>query len=285
MSSQASAAGTYTFFGTDRTVNRMGYGAMQLAGPGVWGPPRDEKAAVSVLREAVELGIDHIDTSDFYGPYVTNQLIKRALYPYPKGTTIVTKIGFKRGADKSWKPARSKIELTEAVHSNLKNLGLEALDVVNLRFDDSGSAPVAEALSTLVELKEKGFIRAIGLSNVTEKQFDEARAITPIACVQNHYNLAHRKDDAFIDKLAALQIPYVPYFPLGGFKPLQSMRLSEVSTELKATPMQVALAWLLHRSPNMLLIPGTSSLTHLRENIKAAEFKLPAAALEALNEF
>lgn len=282
---KAAQAGTYSFGG--RSVARLGYGAMQLAGPGVFGPPRDPDAARAVLREAVALGVNHIDTSDFYGPHVTNHLIREALHPYRDDLLIVTKIGARRGADASWLPAFSKTELEQAVHDNLRNLGLDVLDVVNLRamFDVHGPAEgsLEEALTTLAGLRQRGLIRHIGLSNVTPRQVADAQRIVPIACVQNQYNLAHRGDDALIDSLAKQGIPYVPFFPLGGFTPLQSDALSTVAAQLEATPMQVALAWLLQRAPNLLLIPGTSSVTHLRENLAAADLVLPADALAALD--
>jgi aryl-alcohol dehydrogenase-like predicted oxidoreductase len=281
----AAQAGTYRFGGND--VVRLGYGAMQLAGPGVFGPPRDPDAARAVLREAVALGVNHIDTSDFYGPHITNQLIREALHPYRDDLLIVTKIGARRGSDASWLPAFSKAELEQAVHNNLRNLGLDVLDVVNLRamFDVHGPAEgsLEEALTTLAELRQRGLIRHIGLSNVTPTQVADAQRIVPVACVQNQYNVAHRGDDALIDSLAAQGIPYVPFFPLGGFTPLQSDALSTVAAQLEATPMQVALAWLLQRAPNLLLIPGTSSVTHLRENLAAASLVLPADALAALD--
>jgi len=280
-------AQTGTFQLGDRTVKRLGYGAMQLAGPGVFGPPRDRAAAIAVLREAVAQGVDHIDTSDFYGPHVTNQIIREALHPYPDDLVIVTKVGAKRGADASWNPAFSAEELTQAVHDNLRNLGVDVLDVVNLRlmFDVHGPAEglIEAPLTVLAELQRKGLIRRIGLSNATPRQVADGRRITEIACVQNQYNLAHRGDDAFIDDLAAAGIAYVPFFPLGGFSPLQSDTLSEVAAGLGATPMQVALAWLLRRSPNILLIPGTSALGHLRENLAAADLALPDAAMAALD--
>jgi pyridoxine 4-dehydrogenase len=273
----SSTAGTFTL--GDRVVNRMGYGAMQLAGRGVFGPPKDRNVAIAVLREAVASGVNHIDTSDYYGPHLTNQLIREALHPYPENLTIVTKVGGVRGADGSWNPAQSPAELTQAVHDNLRNLGLDVIDVVNLRLWGSGHGAaeesVAERFTALAELKEQGLIRHLGLSNVTPTQIDEARAIAPVVCVQNQYNLAHRDDDSFVDDLAPRGIAYVPFFPLGGFTPLQSSILSDVAARLGATPMQVALAWLLHRSPNILLIPGTSSLKHLRENLAAAELALP----------
>ena len=275
-----------TFMLGDRTVKRMGYGAMQLAGPGVYGPPKDHDGALAVLRAAIAAGVDHIDTSDFYGPHVTNRLIKEALHPYPAGLTIVTKIGARRGEDKSWNPANSPEDLTAAVHDNLKNLGLEALDVVNLRIM-FGHGPtegsIATQLRTLIGLKAQGLVNHIGLSNVTAAQVAEGRALTDIVCVQNQYNLAHRDDDALIDDLAKAGIAYVPFFPLGGFSPLQSTALSDVATQLGATPMQVALAWLLQRSPNILLIPGTSSVGHLDENLAVAGLNLPAEAVATLN--
>lgn len=270
-----------------RTVKRLGYGAMQLAGPGVFGPPRDPEAARAVLRAAVAAGVNHIDTSDFYGPHVTNQLIREALHPYPDDLTIVTKIGARRGADGAWLPAFGRDELIGAVHDNLRNLGLETLEVVNLRamFDVHVPAEgsLEEPLAVLAELREQGLVRHIGLSNVTSKQVSDARRIVPIACVQNQYNLVHRDDDALIDTLAADGIAYVPFFPLGGFSPLDSATLSGVAEKLGATPMQVAIAWLLQRAPNILVIPGTSSVAHLHENMAAANLELPADALAALN--
>jgi pyridoxine 4-dehydrogenase len=282
--------GRFTLPGSSRSVNRMGYGAMQLAGKEgnkmVWGPPRDVDGAISVLREAVASGVNHIDTSDFYGPHVTNQIIRKALFPYPGELVIVTKIGVRRGEDGSWNPAFSREDLTGAVHDNLRNLGLDVLEVVNLRvtFDRFRPAEgsIEAPLSVLAELQQKGLIRHIGLSNVTPTQIAEARGIVPVVCVQNEYNLAHRDDDAFIDDLARDGIAYVPYFPLGGFSPLQSDALSDAAARLKATPMQVALAWLLHRSPNILVIPGTSSVNHLRENIEAAALPIPAEMLGSL---
>lgn len=269
------------------TVKRLGYGAMQLAGKGVFGPPRDRMEAVAVLREAVESGVDHIDTSDFYGPHVTNQIIKEALHPYKDGLVIVTKVGATRGADASWNPAFSKESLTQAVHDNLKNLGLDVLDVVNLRamFDVHGPAEgsLEEPLAVLADLQRRGLIKHIGLSNVTAKQIADGRKIAQIVCVQNQYNLAHRDDDALIGQLAADGTAYVPFFPLGGFSPLQSATLSDVASELRATPLQVALAWLLQRAPNILLIPGTSSRAHFRENIAAADMRLPTDALRRLD--
>jgi len=286
MPQQTDRAGSFTLPGTTLSVNRMGYGAMQLAGPGVYGPPRDIDAAIAVLREAVESGVNHIDTSDYYGPHVTNQLIKRALHPYPKNLVIVTKLGARRGSDKSWIPALSRQELIDGVYDNLKNLGLDALDVINLRvgsFTEPSEGSIAEPLSVLAELKNKGMIRHIGLSNVTVNQFAEAQAITDIVCVQNFYNVAHRSDDRFIDSLAARGVAYVPFFPLGGFTPLQSSALDAAAASLRATPMQVALAWLLHRSPNILLIPGTSSLEHLRQNLQAALQEIPTETLADLD--
>jgi len=281
-----SQAGTFTL-GT-RTVKRLGYGAMQLAGPGVFGPPKDRAGAVAVLREALASGVNHIDTSDFYGPHVTNQIIREALHPYPQDLVIVTKIGATRGADGSWNAAFSAADLTTAVHENLRNLGLDALDVVNLRIMFDVQRPVEGSieapLSALVKLQREGLVRHIGLSNVTRKQIEEGRAIADIVCVQNQYNLAHRGDDGLIDQLAAEGVAYVPFFPLGGFTPLQSTTLSDVANSLGATPMQVALAWLLKRSPNILLIPGTSSVGHLRENLAAASLELPADKLQALEQ-
>jgi len=278
-------AGTYQL--GDRTVRRLGYGAMQLAGPGVFGPPKDPAAALAVLREAIALGVDHIDTSDFYGPHVTNQLIREALHPYSEGLTIVTKIGARRDADANWLLADSAAQLEQAVHDNLRNLGVEVLDVVNFRSMISVHGPAEGSLeaplTALAALKERGLIRHVGISNVTMTQVEEARRIMPIACVQNMYNLVHRGDDAMIDALARDDIPYVPFFPLGGFSPLQSDALSKVADALDATPMQVAIAWLLQRSPNILLIPGTSSVTHLRENLAAADLRLSEEALAALD--
>ena len=278
--------GEVTFAGTSMTVNRMGYGAMQLAGPGVFGPPRDVDAAIAVLREAVASGVNHIDTSDYYGPYVTNQLIKRALYPYPDDLVIVTKVGARRGDDKSWIPALSPRELIDAVHDNLKNLGLEKLDVVNLRVGGLSrptDEPIEEQLTALAELKQQGLIRHLGLSNVSPVQLAEGQKITDIVCIQNMYNVAHREDDEFIDALAKQGIAYVPFFPLGGFTPLQSSKLEAAAASLSATPLQVALAWLLQRSNNILLIPGTSSVDHLRENLKAASLRLPREMVAELN--
>jgi pyridoxine 4-dehydrogenase len=269
-----------------RSVKRLGYGAMQLAGPGVFGPPKDKGAALAVLRDAITNGVNHIDTSDFYGPHITNQIIREALHPYVDDLAIVTKVSARRGADGSWIPAMSREELTQAVHDNLRNLGLEVLDVVNLRsmFDVHGPAEgsLEAPLTVLAELQQQGLIRHIGLSNVTSTQVAQGRTICDIVCVQNQYNLAHRGDDALIDELADLGIAYVPFFPLGGFTPLQSSGLSSVAQQLSATPMQVALAWLLQRSPNILLIPGTSSVVHLRENLAAGQLILSAEALKQL---
>jgi pyridoxine 4-dehydrogenase len=278
------ASGTFTL--GSRTVKRLGYGAMQLAGPGVFGPPRDHDAALAVLREAVASGVNHIDTSDFYGPHVTNQIIREALHPYPDGLVIVTKIGARRGADKSWIPALSREELNEAVHDNLRNLGLDVLDVVNLRSMINPHHPVEGSieapLTVLADLQRQGLVRHIGLSHVTPTQVAEGRRICKIVCVQNLYNLAHRDDDALIDDLARAGIAYVPYFPLGGFSPLQSSSLDAVAARLGVTPMQVALAWLLRRSPNILLIPGTSSVAHLQENLAAAACALPDDSINEL---
>ena len=278
-------SGTYRI--ADRQVKRLGYGAMQLAGPGVFGPPTDVETAMAVLREAIRSGVNHIDTSDFYGPHVTNRLIRQALHPYRDDLLIVTKVGARRGADASWLPAISSQELTEAVHDNLRNLGLDVLEVVNFRNMGRAHGPaegsIEAPLSALAELQRKGLVRHIGLSNVTPAQIAEGRRICEVVCVQNHYNLAQRADDALIDDLARDGIAYVPFFPLGGFTPLQSSILTDVARRLGATTMQVALAWLLRRAPNILLIPGTSSLEHLRENLAAAGLSLPAGALAALN--
>jgi len=291
MIEQKDLAGSFTLPGKSMTLNRLGYGAMQLAGPGVWGPPKDVNAAITVLREAVGSGVNHIDTSDYYGPHVTNQLIKQALHPYAKDLVIVTKVGARRGPDKSWFHALSQQELIDAVHDNLRNLGLDHLDVVNLRVGgimEPGEESIEEPLTVLIELKQKGLIRHIGLSNISPQQLAEAQAMTEIVCVQNFYNVAQRNDDAFIDDLAAQGIAYVPFFPLGGFTPLQSSALDEAAASLRATPMQVALAWLLQRSPNILLIPGTSSLQHLRENLQSAMLQVPSeviADLDAIGNF
>jgi pyridoxine 4-dehydrogenase len=285
---ESKLGGSFTFLGTSKSVHRIGYGAMQLAGPGVFGPPRDPDAAVAVLREAIAAGVNHIDTSDFYGPHVTNQIIRRALHPYPKELVIVTKVGARRGNDKSWIHDPSPKNLTDSVHDNLRNLGIESLDVVNFRaWGDNGHGPgegsVTEPVAVLSKLKKQGLIRHIGLSNVTPTQLAEAQSLTEIVCVQNLYNVAHRDDDALIDDLARQGIAYVPFFPLGGFNPLQSAGLDDVAKSLDATPMQVALAWLLQRSPNVLLIPGTSSVQHLRENLAAAELTLSGETLARLN--
>jgi aryl-alcohol dehydrogenase-like predicted oxidoreductase len=291
MTAQSNLGGTFTFPNTSITVNRMGYGAMQLAGQDggkmVWGPPRDVPGAIAVLREAIASGVNHIDTSDYYGPHVTNQLIKQALHPYPDDLVFVTKVGARRGSDGSWPQARSRQEIIDAVHDNLRNLGLDAMDVVNLRlggFTGPENEPFEEPLTALAELKQQGLIRHIGLSTVSPKQLAEAQAITEIVCIQNFYNVAQRTDDAFIDALAAQGIAYVPYFPLGGFSPLQSSKLDEVAAAVGATPMQVALAWLLRRSSNVLLIPGTSSVKHLRENLAAAKLELPEGIIAELDE-
>ena len=285
--SDATLGGPFTFRGTSLMVKRMGYGAMQLAGPGVYGPPRDPAGALAILREAVAAGVNHIDTSDYYGPHITNQTIRQALHPYRDGLVIVTKLGARRPADKSWQPASSPQDLTDGVHDNLRNLGLDALDIVNYRVMGSGHGPeegsVAEQVTVLADLQRKGLIRHVGISNATAAQVAEAQAITDVVCVQNNYNLAQRTDDALIDDLARQGIAYVPFFPLGGFTPLQSSTLSAVSVRLGATPMQVALAWLLHRSPNILLIPGTSSVAHLRENLAAAQLTLSPQDLAELN--
>jgi pyridoxine 4-dehydrogenase len=285
--SEATLSGRFTFPGTSLTVQRIGYGAMQLAGPGVWGPPKDPDGAVAILREAVAAGVNHIDTADYYGPHVTNQIIRQALHPYPTGLVIVTKLGGRRPPDKSWQPAISSHDLTAGVHDNLRNLGLDALDVVNYRVMGSGHGPeegsIAAQMTVLADLQREGLIRHLGLSNVTASQVAEAQTITDIVCVQNNYNLAQRHDDVLIENLARQGIASVPFFPLGEFSPLQSSILSSVAGQLGATPMQVALAWLLHRSPNILLIPGTSSIEHLRENLGAATLQLSAGAMAALD--
>ena len=290
MTQPSHLGGTYNLRNTSITVKRMGYGAMQLAGRDgdklVWGPPPDVPGAIAVLREAIASGVNHIDTSDFYGPHITNQLIKQALHPYPDDLIIVTKVGASRGSDGSWPHARSRQEVIDAVHNNLRNLGLDALDVVNLRLGGlTGPVdePFEEPLTALVELKQQGLIRHIGLSTVSPQQVIQAQAITDIVCVQNFYNVAQRSDDEFVDRLAAQGIAYVPYFPLGGFSPLQSSKLNDVAASLDAAPMQVAIAWLLRRSPNILLIPGTSSVRHLRENLMAATLELPNEALATLD--
>ena len=286
MTKETKLGGTFRFPGLSTDVHRMGYGAMQLAGPQVWGPPRDVDAAIAVLREAVASGVNHIDTSDFYGPHVTNQIVKKALHPYPTELVIVTKVGARRGGDKSWHPALSAKELVEGVRDNLRNLGLDQLDVVNLRVGGvmaPSEGSIEEPLTVLAELKSRGLVRHIGVSNVTPAQFREAQRITEIVCVQNFYNVVQRHDDAFIDELAQEGIAYVPFFPLGGFTPLQSSALDQIAASLQATPMQVALAWLLQRSPNILLIPGTSSINHLRENLGAAALRLSSTAIAELN--
>jgi len=272
-----------TFRLGDLLVKRLGYGAMQLSGPGIFGPPRDRETALAVLRQAVSSGVNHIDTSDYYGPYITNQLIREALHPYPSDLVIVTKVGARRGEDASWLPASSPAELTQAVHDNLRNLSLDVLDVVNLRNMLGGEASMEAPLMVLADLQRQGLVRHIGLSNVNPAQIAEGRRICEIVCVQNQYNLAHRGDDALIDNLSGDRIAYVPFFPLGGFTRLQSSTLSGVAQSLGATPMQVALAWLLRRAPHVLLIPGTSSLAHLRENLAAAELDLPDEALKRLD--
>ncbi|WP_133650691.1 aldo/keto reductase family oxidoreductase [Paraburkholderia flava] len=276
---------TFSFAG--REVNRLGYGAMQLAGRGAFGPPKDRAAAVAVLREAVASGVNHIDTSDYYGPYITNQIIREALHPYPDHLTIVTKLGAIRGEDGSWLPASEPADLERGVHDNLRNLGLDAIDVVNIRMMGSIHSPaegsIAKQVETLAELQRKGLVRHIGLSNATSTQVAEAQRIVEIVCVQNHYNLVHREDDALVDELARKGIAYVPFFPLGGFSPIQSSALSTIAQTLDATPMQVALAWLLHRAPNILLIPGTGSVAHLRENLQAAKLSLSAEVLAELD--
>lgn len=291
MIEQTNLTGSITLPGTSMTVNRMGYGAMQLAGREgnklVWGPPRDVDGAIAVLREAVSSGVNHIDTADFYGPHVTNQIIKKALSPYPDDLVIVTKVSARRGEDGSWIPALSREELTAAVHDNLRNLGRDVLDVVNLRsmlsIQEPAEGSIEAPMTVLAELQQKGLVRHIGLSNVTPTQIAEGRRIAPIVCVQNHYNLAHRADDALIGDLASDGIAYVPFFPLGGFTPLQSDTLSDVAARLDATPMQVALAWLLQRSPNILVIPGTSSIEHLRENLQASMLQLPSEVIADLD--
>src|SRR5215813_7741309 len=284
MTEHAKLGGAFTLPGTSMSLKRMGYGAMQLAGPQVFGPPRDVDAAIAVLREAIATGVNHIDTSDYYGPHVTNQTIKQALHPYPEDLVIITKLGARRGTDKSWIPALSRQELNDGAHDNLRNLGVERLDVVNLRVGGifaPTEVSVEEPLTALAELKRQGLLQHIGLSNVTPRQLQEAQRITEIVCIQNFYNVAHRTDDAFIDSLVKQGIAYVPFFPLGGFTPLQSSALDRVAASLKATPMQVALNWLLQRSPNILLIPGTSSAHHLRENLQAATLQIPSEVLEA----
>jgi pyridoxine 4-dehydrogenase len=286
MTNQTQLGGTFTVPDTSLTVNRVGYGAMQLAGPHVFGPPRDRNEAVAVLREAIASGINHIDTSDFYGPHITNQIIKEALHPYPKNLTIVTKVGARRGDDGSWILDRSRENLIQSIHDNLRNLGLEALDIVNLRmggFSTPEPGSIAEPLKVLINLKQQGLVRHIGLSTVTADQLAEAQTLTEIVCIQNFYNLANRADDAFIDNLAKQGIAYVPYFPLGGFTPLQSSVMDTVAASLGVTPMQVAQAWLLHRSPNILLISGTSRVSHLRENLSVATLQLSPEVIAQLD--
>jgi len=286
MTKQTNLGGSFQFANNSLTVNRMGYGAMQLAGPQVWGPPRDPDEAVRVLREAIDAGVNHIDTSDYYGPHVTNQIIQRALHPYRDGLVIVTKVGARRGDDKSWIHALSRQELIQAVHDNLRNLRVDKLDVVNLRVGGMmgpSEGSIEEPLTVLAELQRQGLIRHLGLSNVSARQFAEGRKISEIVCVQNFFNIAQRGDDAFVDELAKLGVAYVPFFPLGGFTPLQSSELDAVAASVGATPMQVALAWLLHRAPNILLIPGTSSVKHLRENLQAAALQLSPETIATLD--
>jgi aryl-alcohol dehydrogenase-like predicted oxidoreductase len=286
MMKQTNLGGSFTFADASLTVNRMGYGAMQLAGTKVWGPPRDPEEAVRVLREAIDAGVNHIDTSDFYGPYVTNRIIRQALHPYRDGLVIVTKVGARRGDDKSWIHALSRQELIDAIHGNLRNLGVDALDVVNLRVGEvlrPSEGSIEEPLTVLAELKRQGLIRCLGLSNVTARQFAEGQRISRIVCVQNFFNIAQRADGAFVDQLATQGVAYVPFFPLGGFTPLQSSELDAIAASLGATPMQVALAWLLHRAPNILLIPGTSSVKHLRENLQAATLELSPETIANLD--
>jgi pyridoxine 4-dehydrogenase len=285
MTTQTKLGGSFAFANTNMTVNRLGYGAMQLAGPQVWGLPRDPEEALKVLREALDAGVNHIDTSDYYGPHITNQIIKQALHPYADGLVIVTKVGARRGPDKSWIHALSRQDLIDAVYDNLRNLGLERLDVVNLRvggIERPSEGSIEEPLTVLAELKNRGLIRHLGLSNVTPGQLSEAQKLSEIVCVQNFYNIAHREDDVFIDELARRGVAYVPFFPLGGFTPLQSSGLDAIAASVSATPMQVALAWLLHRAPNILLIPGTSSVKHLRENLQAARLQLSSETLMKL---
>jgi pyridoxine 4-dehydrogenase len=286
MITQTNLGGSFTFANTNMTVNRLGYGAMQLAGPEVWGPPRDPEQAIKVLREATDAGVNHIDTSDYYGPHITNQIIKQALHPYADGLVIVTKVGARRGADKSWPQALSRQELIDAVHDNLRNLGLDRLDVVNLRvggIERPSEGSIEEPLTVLAELKNRGLIRHLGLSNVTPGQLAEGQKISEIVCVQNFYNIVHREDDAFIDELATRGVAYVPFFPLGGFTPLESSELDAIAASVSATPMQVALAWLLQRAPNILLIPGTSSVKHLRENLQGARLQLSPETIMKLD--
>ncbi|MEO7425382.1 MAG: oxidoreductase [Fibrobacteria bacterium] len=285
MKQKPELGGAFQLPGTSLVLNRIGYGAIQLAGPRVWGPPKDMDAAVALLREAVAQGVNHIDTADYYGPHITNQIVKKALHPYRNGVTIVSKIGYIRGADQSWKPALSEKALTDGVTDNLKNLGLDAIEVVNLRFNITDSPAVVESAVTIAaNLKRKGLIRHIGLSTVSRPQFEKARSITEIVCVQNEYNLAYREDDLFIDYLASLGVAYIPFFPLGGFKPIQAPELENAATTLGVSKMRIALAWLLQRSPNILLIPGTSSLAHLRENLQAADLDLPVGIIAGLDQ-
>jgi aryl-alcohol dehydrogenase-like predicted oxidoreductase len=286
MTKQTNLGGSFQFVNSSMTVNRMGYGAMQLTGPQVWGPPRDPDEAVRVLREAIDAGVNHIDTSDYYGPHVTNQIIQQALHPYRDGLVIVTKVGARRGADKSWPDALSRQELIQAVHDNLRNLRVDQLDVVNLRVGGMlgpSEGSIEEPFTALAELQRQGLIRHLGLSNVTARQFAEGQKISEIVCVQNFFNIAQRDDDAFVDELASRGVAYVPFFPLGGFTPLQSSELDAVAASVGATPMQVALAWLLHRAPNILLIPGTSSVRHLRENLQAAALQLSPETIRTLD--
>jgi pyridoxine 4-dehydrogenase len=286
MTKQTNLGGSFQFANSSLTVNRMGYGAMQLAGPEVWGPPRDPDEAVRVLREAIDAGVNHIDTSDYYGPHVTNQIIQQALHPYRDGLVMVTKVGARRGDDKSWIHALSRQELIQAVHDNLRNLRVDQLDVVNLRVGGvmgPSEGPIEEPLTVLAELQRQGLIRHLGLSNVSARQFAEGQKISEIVCVQNFFNIAQRADDAFVDQLAKRGVAYVPFFPLGGFTPLQSSELDAVAASVRATPMQVALAWLLHRAPNILLIPGTSSVKHLRENLQAAALELSPETIARLD--
>jgi pyridoxine 4-dehydrogenase len=286
MTTETKLGGPFNFSATSMNVYRVGYGAMQLAGPGVWGPPCNIDAAMDVLRAAVAAGVNHIDTSDYYGPHVTNQIIKKALHPYPRDLVIVTKLGCRRGPDKSWNHALSRRDLTEGVNHNLRNLGVEQLDVVNLRVGgimEPTEGSIEKPLTVLAELKRQGLIRHLGLSNITPRQFEEAQRITEIVCVQNFYNVAYRNDDVFVDDLAKQGVAYVPFFPLGGFTPLQSSVLDRVAESVQVTPMQVALAWLLQRSPNILLIPGTSSINHLQENLAAAVLELPSDDIAELD--
>lgn len=283
MATATQLGGTFTFPGTDLTVNRMGYGAMQLAGPGVYGPPRDRNEAIAVLREVIETGINHIDTSDFYGPHVTNEIIKEALHPYADHLTIVTKVGARRTEDKGWHPAISREELTAAIHDNLRNLGLDSLHIVNMRVMGP-KVDITPLFTVLAELQGQGLIQHLGVSEVTPEQYEAAKKIAPVVCVQNMYNVAHRKDDVFIKQLGKEGVAYVPYFPLGGFSPLQTSQMDDIAADADASSLQVALSWLLHRAPNMLLIPGTSSRLHLRENIASAGVELSGEAMNALDK-